>query len=342
MDAGSWILAIGAVGLLIIFHEAGHFWAARWSGMSVSRFSIGFGPPIAKFERNGTIYQIGLLPLGGFVQIDGLSPHDGTDPDMPSSYLNRPFHQKFAAILAGPAANYLLAFFIVFAALTAFRSVERPPIRVTSLADGGAAAAAGLQVEDLLVGVDGRPFESREDFLGAIQKSGGAPMLLDVRRAETATVVAVTPKDAGGRYLLGVGFSLERYERVESMPIGEAFAASGMQLWTWSARFVRDLANLVDPRNLMGPVGIVNQLSDSVSKGGLAALPFIGQLSVMLGIANLMPIPGLDGSRLLFLIVGLVRRKPIPPRLEAGIHTVGVILLLLMLVGISVNDVLRL
>jgi regulator of sigma E protease len=334
---GSILLAILAVGVLIIVHEAGHFFAARWSQMRVSRFSIGFGPPLAKFQRGETTYQIGVLPLGGFVAIDGMSPGDGTDPAHPNSYLNRPFHQRFAAILAGPVANYLLAFLLLVVASVAFRSEARPPV-----AKGSPAEAAGLKEGDLILGVGGVPFETVSQLLETTRASGGQPMALDMERGGVGLVVQVTPtREGDGPYRIGVAFDGSVHQALPGLPLAEAVATAAADVFLWSAEFVLTLSAIVDLRNLQGPLGIVSGLADNIQSAGAGALPFIARISVVLGIANLLPIPGLDGSRLLFLLVGVVRRRPIPPRLEAGIHAVGVILLLLLLVVISINDVLR-
>lgn len=340
MAGGSLLVAILAVGVLIIVHEAGHFFAARWSGMSVSRFSIGFGPAIARFERGGTVYQIGILPLGGFVQIDGMSPHDGTEPDAPGSYQSKPFHNKFATILAGPVANYVLAFFLMFAALVAFNFEYLPPVRILDVQEGSPAAKGGLKVDDLVLGVGGEPFSQVDDFIAAIRTSSGAAIPFDVQRAGERIVVEVTPEAVPGGFRVGVYHAGDRRESQPGLGAGAAIADAGRRLWRWSEGFVVGLASLVDFRQLQGPLGIVKNLSESVSRTGSGALPFIAQISVVLGIANLLPIPGLDGSRLLFLLVAAIRRKPIPQRLEAAIHAVGVILLLLLLVAVSIKDVL--
>ncbi len=340
MDAGSIALAALAVGVLIMFHEAGHFWAAKWSGMSVARFSVGFGPAIAKFERNGTVFQIGILPLGGFVQIDGMSPDDGSDPDAPTSYLNRPFHQRFATILAGPVANYLLAFFLVVVALVAFRFSYLPPVPVVSVAEGSPGAQAGLQVDDLIHGTEGRPFAQVPEFLKAIATSSGAAVRFDVERDGKRIIVPVTPEPVPGGYRIGVGYGMgDRLQRLDGLGLGEAMMRSADNMWTWTRGFVVGLASITSPSQVSGPIGIVQSLSEAVRRTGWGALPFIAQISVVLGVANMLPIPGLDGSRLLFLLVAAVRRKPVPPKLEATIHTIGVILLLLLLVAVSIKDV---
>lgn len=340
MDVGSILLAVLAVGFLIIFHEAGHFFAAKWSGMTVSTFSVGFGPALAKFERGGTQFQIGLLPFGGYVQIDGMSPDDGTDPDAPGSYHNKALHKKFATILAGPAANYVLAFFMMVIALMGFRSTDLPPIRVMSVQEGSAAAAAGLKPGDLLQGTSGHKFEQVDELIEVIAASKGAAIAFDVLRAGAEISVSVTPAPVDGGFRIGVSHAGDRNVRLPGLGLGASVVGSAEVMWTWSKGFVTGLASIVDVRQLQGPIGIVKSLSKSVSRSGMGALPFIAQISVVLGVANLMPIPGLDGSRLLFMLVGAVRKKPVPPRLEAIIHTVGVILLLLMLVAVSIKDVL--
>src|SRR5688572_6983131 len=139
------LTAIIAIGVLIIFHEMGHFFAARWGGMKVFKFSVGFGPPIARVKKGDTEYQIGVLPLGGFVQIEGMNPHDGSDPKSPTSYANRPAHLRFATIFAGPAANYLLGFVMLFLFFAFFASDALAPVRIVRVVNDSAAERAGLK-----------------------------------------------------------------------------------------------------------------------------------------------------------------------------------------------------
>src|SRR5262245_42428584 len=130
---GSTFVSIIAIGVLIILHEAGHFFVARWSRMKVLRFSIGFGPSLAKVQRGDIEYQVGMLSLGGFVQIEGMNSHDDSDPKSPTSYLNRPVHLRIATIFAGAAANYLFGFLLLTAFYAWFAAESFALVRVVKV-----------------------------------------------------------------------------------------------------------------------------------------------------------------------------------------------------------------
>lgn len=338
------LLAILAVGVLIIFHEWGHFFFARLAGMSVRRFSVGFGPALARFERNGTEYQIGLIPLGGYVQIDGMSPDDGTDPNAPGSYQRAAFHQKLSTIFAGPLANYVLGFALLFTFFAAFNEDPRPPVRVVDVAPESPAAAAGLKSGDLVLGVGEGRFEKIAEFAEAIAKSDGQAVAFAVRReGGEVESVAVTPRRDGQRLLIGIAF-----EPAEFVPrhlgVVDALGAAWNETWSMSGQMLQGLAALVTPGSsvgVTGPLGIVQGLSAQLERSTTQALRGVAQLSIMLGLFNLLPIPALDGSRLLFLLLGAVRRKPLNARVEAVVHGVGMLLLLGLLVLVSIKDVVR-
>ncbi len=344
MGLASIVLAVIAVGVLIVVHEAGHHLAARWSRMTVRRFSIGFGPVLARFERGGTEFQLGAVPLGGFVQIDGLAPGDGTDPEAPGSFQARPFHQRFATILAGPAANYLLGFALLFVFHVAFHSEPRPPIRVEQVAEGSPAALAGLQPGDLVIGTSSAAFAEVDDFTRSIAAAGGAPVDFVVERggARRTVRVAARPR-AGGGHVIGVAYApAARVER----PLGpaEAARASLDEVARISAGTIQALGALVTPGagvGVSGPIGIVQGLSAQVRSSLAGALAEVARLSIALGFFNLLPIPALDGSRLLFLFVGMVRRRPVDARLEQILHVVGMVLLLALLALVSMKDLAR-
>lgn len=344
MDPVSVTLAVVSVGLLIIIHEAGHYFAAKWSGMKVSRFSIGFGPILAKVTRNETTFTICAIPFGGYVQIDGMNPADGTDPSLPSSYVRRPFHQRFATILAGPAANYLLGFTLWFGLLVAFNYEPLPPIEVTALSSDQPAAQAGLEVGDHLIGVNGEPYATVEDFLASIDSSGGAPIAFDVRRDGAMRVVTVTPVKVQDSWRIGVGFApIEK--KAAPMSVGAALAKSWDRTVEWTKSPFRMIAGMVEGvfgiDDVSGPIGIVKTMGGAFQRSWIDALSFAAAISIALGIFNLLPIPALDGSRLLFLLVGVIRRRPISPRIEAWVHGGGFVLLAALIVVVSVFDVLR-
>lgn len=342
MDLASIVVAIIALGVLVIIHEGGHFLAARWSGMSVSRFSVGFGPALLVRERGGTKFQIGAVPLGGFVQIDGMHPEDGTDPSDPRSFAQRPRHLRAATILAGPGANYLLAFVMLVVFYLGFAAVPRPPFEVTEVVSDSPAARAGLEAGDILVGTAEGAFEEADDLGQAIAATEGAPMTLEVKRGEERLRVEVVPApQSGGSWRIGIGFRTLESERVDLGP-GEAIAQAGTDLARVSGLLLSGLAALFTSPgdvSVSGPVGIVKGLSEQVQRSGADAFRLVAQLSIMLGFFNLLPIPALDGARLLFLLIGAVRRREVEPRLEAVVHAVGFILLLGLMVVVSWFDI---
>lgn len=335
------IFAIVALGVLIIFHEAGHYWVAKRSGMSVSRFSIGFGPVLYETERNGTLFQVAAIPLGGFVQIDGMDPEDELE-DPSKGFEAKPFHLKFATILAGPVANYLLGFLILFVGLAFFYEKPMPPIRMVSVAADSAASEAGLQEGDLLLGTDSASFQEVSDFGEAIQSSQGKAIQLRVKRGDEELQLPITPREAGGRYLVGV-----QYEGAElvsaNMGVAEAALSSAKDLVSSSWMMLSALPALFKKGSgaeVSGPIGIVRVLSGQMDRSWQAAIPTVARLSVMLGLFNLLPIPALDGSRLLFLLIGAIRRKRVSPKVENYVHLGGLILMLGLFVVISFNDIL--
>lgn len=344
MDPVSVTLAIVAVGFLIIVHECGHYFAAKWSGMNVRRFSIGFGPAIAKVTRNGTEFTIGAIPFGGYVQIDGMSPHDGTDPEAPTSFVRRPLHQKVATILAGPAANYLLGFSLWFGLLVAFNFEPLPPIEVTAVSPDSPAEKSGLEVGDLILGVDGAAYETVKDFLDSIDASDGGAIVFDVRRGDRIEKIPVTPNEGPTGWLIGVGFA-PTGKRSEPLGVGAALAKSWERTVQWTKSPFLMISGMIEGvfgiDDVSGPIGIVKQMGGAFERSWVDALSFAAAISIALGIFNLLPIPSLDGSRLLFLLVGAIRRRPVDARIESWVHAGGLILMLGLILVVSVFDVLR-
>jgi regulator of sigma E protease len=337
------IAAILAIGILIILHEAGHYFAAKWSGMRVRRFSIGFGPALAKVVRRGTEFRIGALPLGGYVQIDGMSPQDGSDPSSPDNYMAKPVHVRAATIFAGPFANYLLGFVLLALFYAFFYIVELAPLRVVEVVDDSPAAKAGLLKGDLIIGTSSAAFAGTEDLLEAIKNSGGALSLAVEREGEKKTILLQPEAVDGGGMRIGIAYEATRHE-MRPLGFSPGVGAALTHVWQTSVNQLKGLASLIrgaSGTKLSGPVGMVKGLARRAEMSWAAALASVADLSVMLGLLNLLPIPALDGSRLMFLILGLIRRKPIDSRVEAVVHFAGFVLLLLLLVGVSLGEVLE-
>ena len=338
-------LAALFIGLLIVIHEAGHFLWARWGGMRVDRFSIGFGPVIYKQQIGETQFQVSALPLGGFVQVAGMDPEDGSAREDPRSYQNRSFWEKFWMVLGGPLANYVAAVVIFWGFFAVYNIEFGGPFRIVQVLPDTAAAEGGLKDGDLIVGSPQVSLTDRRSVLQAIQDSKGQTLKLHIERDGKRMEVSVQPRPAGSGYQLGIQFQGTAGNRNPLGPVA-GLSKAVEEVWFQSRALLTALSGLVTrpseaAGSLAGPIGIVQRLSQAIEAAPMAALRSVASLSVALGLFNLLPIPALDGSRLVFLIAGAIRRRPVPPKVENLVHGVGIMLLLGLMVVISWNDVVR-
>ena len=332
------LLAILGLALLIVLHEAGHFMVARLCGMRVERFSIGFGKAVASFKRGDTIYQIAPIPLGGFVQITGLNPHEEFDKNDPYVYPNRPRWMRFMVLLAGPASNYLTAFLIALVVMIGYGQ----PTGTTTIDEvlpGTAAQAAGLRAGDALAEINGKSVSESSTVTKIVRGSEGAPVTVKVMRGGTPVTVTVAPRKdpASNVYMIGVKFGVVRARGPVLLAVKESAllpvaVATGILTNLW------DLVSGKVKGGLTGPVGIAREMASAARQGATRFLEIVLLISVALAVFNLVPIPGLDGGRAAFLGVGAVRRRDVNPILEAKIHMVGIMLLMGLLVVVTFGD----
>ena len=337
-----WLIAIVALGLLIIVHEGGHYLVARWSGMRVERFSIGFGPALLKFQRGETLFQIGAIPLGGFVQISGLGPTeeqdgDGLHPDDPRLYNNRPVWQRLATIFAGPGINYVFAV-VVLLGLFIGIGVPRPgklPM-IVQVMEGAPAQIAGLQLGDEVITVDGKTVKNTTEVSPIVDASQGRALEIVVLRGDEQKTFQVTPRNDGDKFRIGIGID-GRAEFV-AVPAREAIVEAFVYPYYLSRENLKAIGQMIvgkRARDLSGPVGIVSQLKQQFSRGIANGLMMVASISALLGLFNLLPFPGLDGGRLVFLVYEAAARRPFPQRLEQSIHTVGILTLFALVIWVT-------
>ncbi|HEX8951310.1 MAG TPA: RIP metalloprotease RseP [Polyangia bacterium] len=341
---GMFALAILALGVLIIVHEGGHFLIARLSGMRVDRFSIGFGPKLFSFKRGETIYQIAAIPLGGFVQIAGLNPgEEGMAADDPRAYPNRPVYQRLATIFAGPATNYIFAALLLIGIFLAWGvpGLGKAPV-VDEVVAGSPAATAGFQPEDEIKVVDGKKVDDGNQVLPIVNASGGKAIVVEVVRNGKPLSITVTPaKNGASGYLMGV--KLGGSQIWEQVPTGTRIKEALTFPYRYSI-FVLESIGQGGFKQIWqqgsGPVGIVKEMRKRIEQGPKQGLMLIAMISIYLGLFNLLPLPGLDGGRLMFLGWEAVSRKRVNERIEQTIHMVGVLMLLgLILVITFKNDI---
>ncbi len=336
------VVTILAFAGLIVFHELGHFLLARLAGMKVERFSVGFGPILARRQVGETEWALSALPLGGYVKIAGMDPTE-THED-PRAYSNKPAWARLLVIGAGPVANYLLA--AVLFAIVLMMGPLVPDVSRTDIAQimgGMPAAAAGLERGDRVTAVDGESVDNWAELQAAINARPGQETLLLIERdgeiIEVEIVPNEIPTEEGPIGQIGI---VPFGRRTDGRPVGEALLGGVTYTWDWNARIIVALKDIItgkEKADVQGPVGIIRETNRAAGEGMVPLLILVAIISVHLALFNLLPIPALDGGRLVFLLFELLFRRPVNARVELTVHAVGFILLLGLILVVTFRDV---
>jgi regulator of sigma E protease len=356
-----WTLLIITVATFL--HELAHYALARWQGVHVSSFSIGMGPVLLKRRWRGTEWRLSLLPIGGYVEIDGMVPDmtDGTPKAATSGFAGLSAIGKIAVLLAGPIMNLVVAFLIITATLSAngLREPVNTQISISRVLDGSQAQKLGIQTGDIITAIDGQPVP--ETFREAGQDKPGwqrlasvlavsGPHTLTIDRAGQRLQVPFTwtAKVNGPQQKLGVGYGPG--ERITPLSVPQALGEAGRTMLgavpqvlnSFKNLFVRFFTlNLQSDQGVVGPVGTVQVVSQAATLGGWSLLGIAAAINLSLGFFNLLPIPGLDGGRILLVLVGVVRRRPLTFQQEQAVTVAGFGLVMLLTVFVLVRDVAR-
>jgi len=340
-------LAIVGISTLVILHETGHYLAARAFGMRVTRYSIGLGPAIWRYQPKGspTTFQVCVLPFLAYVQIAGMNPAEDVDPKDPGLYPNKGVIARIVTIFAGPFANYVTAAVLVFGLATVSGlpdEVPTTPMTVGEVMAGSPAQRAGMKAGDIIVEANGRPVRTMEQLIAATRSRAKQSTDYVVKRGgHRRPVMHITPdRAADGRGVIGVVPQTER--RYTPMPVGQAALAAVVLPYRITVAQIDAIIDRVRHRSLdglAGPVGMGKMVAKQVREGPAAYGWILMLLSVALGMFNLLPFPALDGGRLVFLIYELVTRRRPNERIEATVHTVGLLLLLGLLVLVTFREV---
>ncbi len=343
---------IFVLGILVFIHELGHFLVAKWVGIRVDRFSVGFPPNIFARKWRGTEYAIGIIPLGGYVKMAGENP-DEEASGAPDEFMSKSVPARAAVIFAGPFMNYILAIVILigiflFAGTPIFDS-ER--IVVGAVSDDGPALDAGLLEGDQIVALDGLPvtnFDSLRMYVNARVEEPIAVTFLRGTDSQTVTITtkaqpALTPEgDVDTVGILGVNQQPVGYERYG---FGEAVARGVGATHLIVTETVRFLGKLVTGQMsssmIGGPLFIAQQSGREARKGAQSLFFFMALLSVNLAILNILPIPVLDGGHLIFLAIEAIKGSPLSMKARLWAQQVGMVLLLGLIVYVTYNDILR-
>jgi regulator of sigma E protease len=343
-------IAIFGISLLVIVHEAGHYFAARAFGMRVLRFSIGLGPPLWRYKPKSspTTFQVCAIPLLAYVQIDGMNPTEEIDPNDPGLYPNKGVFARIVTIFAGPFANYLAASLMIFGLglVGGYPDIERlAPNEVGQVHEGSAAAEAGLQPGDRIVEANGKPVMGQKQLIGININRGTEPTEYVVERNGERLRMTLTPRvdPQSGRPILGV--SMGGRKTYTTVTASEAAEKAIVAPWLITRGTFEAIGSMIErrtTRDVQSVVGMGKMLADSVRTAPQDFVALLISLSVALGLFNLLPIPALDGGRLTFLGYELITRRRANEKVEAAIHTVGLLFLLGVLALVMVRDVINL
>ncbi|MGI6180711.1 MAG: RIP metalloprotease RseP [Agathobaculum sp.] len=336
------ILAVLAFGMLVIVHEFGHFITAKRGGVQVNEFWIGMGPTLLKKEYHGTLYCLKLLPFGGACVMEG---EDG-ESENEHAFGKASLPRRMLIVAAGALMNFAVGFLIVLAVMQPNGPEGGYIISTLESVDPASTAAGegGLQAGDEILKVDGYRILQREDFNTALMRGNDTVYEVVVRRnGERVTLPAVrmeaTVPGEDGRRLIGLTFAEQ--QGGFGMRLNMSVRASvnyARLVWTSLGQL---FSGQVGVDQLSGPVGVAGVMANTAKYSMVYFFRLVAFISINLGVMNLLPLPALDGGRLVFLLIEAVRRKPVPPKYEGYVHAAGLMLLLALMVYVTGQDIFR-
>ena len=345
MKISTIVLFVIIFGIVVISHELGHFLLAKAGGIHVVEFSVGMGPTLLSFQKGNTRYALKLLPIGGacmFEGEDGLN-QEGEEPS-PGAFPNANVWKRISTVAAGPIFNFILGAIIALAMVNMI--VIRDPV-MTEVAEDGAAAEAGMMDGDRIISLNGERVYLYEEILlfNALYRGGEVELVYERDGQRCTTMLTPKYSEENGRYLMGFtnadfvelqGTDALRYAWYEMRyNVKNTYKSLGMLI-----------SGKVSRKDVAGPVGIANMVGQTYERARqygwkdvlVNMMNITLMLSVNLGIINLLPIPALDGGRLVFLLVEVIRGKPIPPQKEGMVHFIGLMFFMVLMVLIFFND----
>ncbi|MBX7136734.1 MAG: RIP metalloprotease RseP [Oligoflexia bacterium] len=373
------LVPILVIGILIFVHELGHFLVAKWCGVGVLEFAIGFGRKVLKWRRGDTVYSVGIIPLGGYVRMVGDDPARAAEEllsereadltererkllgDRTKWFAEKPLSRRFAIVFAGPLFNYLFAILLTFVSFASYgKSVLIDEPIIGAVIPGYPAEKAGLQIKDRVISIDGMSPKNWEELSKTVSSSNGKELLLKIQRAakddapaaelevrvtgtsDTSDLQIIESSPVTKSYKIGIVPDTKR----ERIGLFEAATLSVTQTWYVATLTFKGLVGMirgaVSPENIRGPIFIFKEAASSAKQGIERLLDFLTFLSISLAVLNLLPVPVLDGGHLFFFLLEGIRRRPLSMRFQEVANQVGMLLLLALMVFAVGNDLLQL
>lgn len=338
------ILILGAI---VFVHELGHFIFARLSGVYVYEFSIGMGKKILSYKKKDgeTEYCLRLVPLGGFCQIAGENG-DIEEDKIPKDrkMCNKSFIQRIAILFFGAGFNFIFAYILLFTIGLCYGSINEKPI-IGAIMEDYPAYQAGLQKDDIIISLNNKKVSTWDDVLWELDTNKEKTITFKIERNSEIKEIEVTPKkviqDDTESYVYGISRNVKR-EKGFLNAINYATVKT-KSLFRMMSNTVKSLfTGKVGVKDLSGPVGIYNIVGTQAQAGLESIIYLVAFLSINVGFINLIPLPAFDGGRILFLIIEKIIGKPLNPKVEGIIHTVGFFLLILLMIYVTFNDILKL
>ena len=345
------LAAVVGLGVLIVFHEFGHFLLAKLSGVGVLTFSVGFGPKLWVKKKGETEYALSAFPLGGYVKMVGEDPEEEVKAvDLERSFAHKSLLKRVAIVAAGPGFNLLLAVFLLMVVFL-FYGVPVLSNLVGAVEPESPAAQAGIQKGDRILAVNGQAVTGWEDLSSAIKQSSGKALGLRIQRGGQEAAMTVQPrkrevKNIFGElkedWMIGIGSQVS----IEKGDPGLAVSRAFVQTYEYSKLTLIGLYKMitreVSPRNLGGPILIAQMAGQQAQEGIGSFLAFLAVLSINLGVLNLLPVPVLDGGHLFFFAIEAIIGRPVSLKYREKAQQVGMFLLLLLMIFAFANDIFRL
>ena len=340
------------LGVLIFFHELGHFLVARLFGVGVEKFSLGFGPRLIGKKIGITDYLISAIPLGGYVKMVGEEPDAELAPaDIPISFTHKNVWKRILIVAAGPFFNIILAVIIFFGIFQISGLFILKP-SLGEVQEGTPAYRGGLRKGDIITSIDGVDLSTWDEMAEIITASKGKLLAVSVRRKDTILAVNITPElkifknifnEDVERYVIGITASGDGFSK--DLNIFQSLSESIIQTYKITVMTIKGVVKLlqgaISPKTLSGPIMIAQMAGEQAREGAINFIFFIALISINLGILNFLPIPVLDGGHLVFFFIEAVKGSPVSARVRTIAQQAGIFVLISLMIYVFYNDIAR-